>query len=667
MDDFNGQVLSGARSSTSNADTTGDVSSGVSRAVFTSTTPTYPTATVVDVNGARYRSTLLGSAATTEYLLWAQSSGPLTVVPGTLSSDGTVAIPTGTLTVGSYKDGTHSVVLTDSGGANIAALLSMDLHIGGSILPTHLTSGDFTFDALSGVVTLTSIVVSASRGDYFSDLQYEVAPATFSWTRNDPTGTRFGWNAAHRKWEPYKGGGTKNLDRLSASAYKQYVLSPVPNLAVGATLPGDTGTQYAMLRLGNTPDESSTPVVPDALFNGVQVVTDDVANINYTFNVTVPPLAGVMGKNSGKVVWNPAFVDQYEGDFVWYSPRDYAALSKGVVGSVLDDLFIAPVPSPLERPVLRIGNRAPLTVLSAATEAALNALTVNSGEVGVALTTGKVRLNKGDRDKADPVSGTFDPLFLGATLHYDGVALNRYPQPVQASVACTLSGSDHLIPAAVGLPGTGVSGIVRVPDGTGNSPNPTLTPITPRPVASGLVGRLTPGFGDAFLYTTAGRIANVVTVNFDSDLPTDIFLMPADTAYVSLNTGRVRVGYYLSKLLTGKIVYFVQALVTPALYPDDNRMLSRVRDTFTFEGTETFTFAIDGTPYNFTPTVSPLGGTPAAQVATALATLVGGGGSVGVQNGCLYIASLNGGSAGSVSIGFNETGCRAMGFPPAGG
>ncbi len=657
MGNFDGQVLPGARASTSNADTTGEVSSGVSRAVFTSTTPDYPTATVTDINGARYRATLLESGETVEYLLWANASGPLTVAPGTVSTDGTVAIPTGDLPVGAYLDGTKRVVVTDNGGANIASVTALTFTQGGTTTPVPVPGGTYTFDATSSTITFTTLVASASRGDTFA-VTYEVAPATFDWTRNDPTGTRFGWNAAHRKWEPYKGGAVKNLGKLLASAGTRYTLSPVPTVAVGSYLPGTTGANYAMLRLGAQPDETSYPVVDDGTYDGVIVVADDQATPSYTFG----NLSGVMGQNSGTIVWNPAFVAAHEGETLWYSPRDFAAKNNGVVGPLVDGTwFISPVPGPLDRPILRIGQRAPLTIVTVATEMDLAALTVPIGSAGVALSTGRVKLDLVTPLKADPLSVLFDPAYLDANLRYDGLALNRYPQPVQAPVQLTTSGLDYVIPAAVGLPGTGVSGIVRVPDGTGNTPDPAL-PVQPRPLSSGLVERLTPGFGDAYLFTDVGRVAKIVAVNYDADLPTDIFSMPLDTAYVSLDTGLVRVGYALRQLLDGKDVYFVQALLTPASYPDTARIFSRIRDTFTFDGTATFTFAVDGTVFNYTPTASPLAGTPAATVAAALNAIMGVSGFAGVLSGYLYIASPL--ASGTVSVGFNEDGCRVMGFPP---
>lgn len=660
MDNFDGQVLPGARSSTSNADTTGAVTSGVSRAVTTSSTPQYPTATVVDVGGARYRATLLEGGVTTEYLLWAATTGPFNVAVGTITTNGTVSIPTGTLTAGAHTDGTHRVVLTDDGGADIIAVTSLTFVQGGTTTPVVYTGSDFTFDPVTSTVTFNTVVVSAARGDTFTATAYTLDAARFNWTRNDPTGTRFGWNGAHRKWEPYKGGAVKSLGKMSSAAGSKYVLSPVPSVAIGQFLPGSaTLTKFSMVRLGSSPGEGSYPVVyrtaGDA-FSGILVVSDDQANATYNFATSPLPLAGVMGATKGTIVWNPAFASAHAGETVWYSPRDFESTSKGVVGSVLDTLYIAPVPAPTERPLLRIGNRKLLAVLTVATETLLSALTVPSGSVGVALSTGKIKLNAADTALADPASGSFNPLYLGATLHYDGGALNRYPQPIQSQTLIGFGSASLTIPPATLLPGVGESGLVDVPDGTGNSPNPTL-PVKPRPVSSGLVRALTPGMGDAYLYTSAGRVAKLVTVNWDTDLPRDTFSMPLDTAYVSLESGKVAVGYGLAQVLNGHNVYFSQAILTPAQYPDAARVFSRVRDVYTFNG-ETFTFSVDGTVYNVTLTA----GTYTTDQAVTLLTPLVPAATVGNLNGYLYIGSplING----TVSIGFNEEGCRAIGLPP---
>ena len=397
-------------------------------------------------------------------------------------------------------------------------------------------------------------------------------------------------------------------------------------------------------------------------FSGVLVVSEDLATPNYDFGSVAPVLAGISGDKSGKIVWNPVFVAAREGETLWYSSRNFDPKSLGVVGSVLDSLYISPVPSPLERPILRIGNRAPLTVISVENETALAALSVPSGSVGVALSTGEVKLNDADRAKADPNDShhpsRFDPLYLGAVLRYDGVALNRYPQPLRAPVLAPLSGDYYQIPAAASFPGTGTSGIVLVPDGTGNVPDASLSSGF-RPGDSGLVRRLTPGFGDAFLFTDSGRVAKIAEVNRDADFPSDPYAMPLDTAYVSLDTGNVAVGSSLAESLDGKDVYFGQALLTPSLYPDGPRVFSRIRDSFTFAGGENLAFRVDGTNWSF---ATSAGTFTADAVASLFNAVIGRNFTAGTVSGYLYISSNL--SNGVVSIGFDETGCKALGFGP---
>ena len=659
MGNFDGQVLPGSRASTSNADTTGPVSSGVPRAVFHTSGVLYPDVLDVDVQGARYRTMLLRSGSSTEYLLWANSSGPLQVAPGTVADNSVVSIPIGDLPTGIYTDGTNRVVVTDQGGMDIASVLSVTYLQGGTSTPVVVPPLDYSFDPVSGVITFATLVASSSRGDQFT-VTYTLAGVRFNWTRNDPTGTRFGWNGAHRKWEPFKGGSVQNLERLAANG--KYSLSPVPNVPVGSYLPGSSVTgQYAMVRLGIVPDESSYPVVTNVTWSGILVVPEDQAKSTYNFNSVVPPLAAVMGAKTGKVFWNPAFTSTHEGEFVWYSPRDFQQNNDGVVGSVLGDLYIAPVPSPLERPILRLGQRAPLTYLGVENETQLAALTVPQGSVGVALSTGKVKLNPVDVAKANPTVGnpSFDKLYLGVNLRYEGIALNRYPQPVQAPVAVQQIGTTYQVPLAAGLPGMGASGLLDVPDGTGNAPDLSLT-VKARPVDSGLVRRLDPGFGDPYLFNAKGRVAKVVPVLTDSDLPTNIYSMPGDTAYVSLTTGNVAVSSVLKKVLDSAPVYFTQSLVVPSLYPDGPRLFSRIRDTFTIDTPAKFSFRVDGVNYLYI--LPALGTYTADQIAVGLNAVLGAGGTAGVYNGWLYIASNL--PNGTVSVGFDEESCRQLGYPP---
>ncbi len=726
MNDFLGQVLPGARTSPSNASTTDAADSGVSRGVYSIA------GTTTELQGDRYRATLLDSGETTEYLLWAETSGPLAVAPGTDHTDGTATIPAGSLTVidtsvpttGIRTDGTNQVLVTDNGGRTLAAIQSLTYTRPGLGTPATFTLGgaDYTFDPLSGVLTLLDtgavraavnvagpdpVAVSASRGDQFTATHYTLSTALFSWTRNDSTGTRFGWNAGHRKWELFRGKTPTSLGLLSSSASAKYALTPVPTTPVGQYLPGSTTTsQYSSVRLGALPNESSYPVVFRTVgppFSGLLVVTDDLANSSYDFASTTPPLAGVVGANSGTLAWNPTFVQAHEGEEVWYSPQNFTESSTGTVGLLTDAThFIAPVPGPTERPIIRLGNRAPLTVLLAATEAALTALSVPSGSVGIALSTGKLKFATADIDKADPgtravPNPSFDPLYLNVQVRYDGIAGNLYPQPIKApvqlvnidgiSVASFDTTTEVFIPDAKGL-GTGLSGILNVPDGTGNPPDLTAA-IGPRPGDSGVVRRLSSGFGDVYLFSDNGIIAKVLTVNFEDELeqlgalydtglppeeilPTKAYSVPLDTVYVALDQrssisgSKVLLGSSLSQSLIGQTLYFVQAELLPSIYPDTARLYSRIRDSYTLDGTESLAFSIDGTSVTWNASALGAGTYTPTQIATSLGTAVTGAGatgSAGVLSGYVYIQS-NTPTTGQVQILFSLSGCRVLGFPP---
>jgi hypothetical protein len=429
-------------------------------------------------------------------------------------------------------------------------------------------------------------------------------------------------------------------------------------------------------------------------YSGILVVPDTLANTAYNFASTSPPLAGVLGAGAGKIVWNPALIQTYEGLDVWYIPRTFTEKSSGVIGTVLDAqttaLYLAPVPGPGERPIVRLGNRQPLTVLPFDTEAALSAATVLEGEVGFALSTGRIKLSTADILKADPgtravPNSSFDKLYLGAIVRYDGVTLNLYPQPLKAPVLLVdgaglpVSSYDPaqevFIPNAETLPALGASGILQVPDGLGNPP--VVGAVAPRPGNSGLIRKLSSGIGDAILFTDGRAVTKITTVSFEDELPTDAFRVPGDVAYVALEkragTGSlVMFGSVPRKQLTGKPVYFRQGEFVPSGYADSARLFSRLQDTFVLDGTEILKFRVGAV--SVTWVASPLGaGTwTAAQVAaninTAI-TITGAPGSCYVLSGRLVIAH-NDLVNGLVSIGFGTngiwdlTGCRALGFIP---
>lgn len=723
-DFFNGFVLRGAKTSPSNSSTSAPADSGVARDV-TALGPLYPSGSpdLVEARADQYRCAVLEApnAVEQEWLVWAANTGALTTLEGPdwATTDGVGTIAKGSIAVldpasptGQDTDGSSTVVVTDNGGRDIAGLVSIDVRRGDS--PTTftltLTAGDFSFEPGSGALTLlptaatlaatqpvspTAPALSRTRGDAIVSVSYWISGIRFWWTRNDSYSRRFGWNGATQKWEPYRGSAPTNLGGLSNGG--SFVLVPRPTTPIGLVLPGsDAGDAFATLRLGTEPDASSYPIVGRSVgdFSGVLVVPDELASTAYNFGSTTPPLAGVIGANAGKIAWNPAFVQAYEGLPVWYSPRVFDAKSDGVLGKLLDaktrPFFLAPVPGPGERPIVRLGNRQPLVVRPFDTEADLLAAVILEGEVGFALSTGRIRLSNDDITKAYPGTRSspnpaFDKLYLGAVIRYDGVTGNLYPQPVKAPtflvdesgapVTSYDPSQEVFIPDAQTLPGLGVSGILSVPDGVGNVPVPG-TP-TARPATTGLVRALSSGIGDVILFTSGRSVTSTIAVPFDDELPTDPFRVPGDVAFVSLQKrpglgSEVFFGSVPRQDLTGKPLYFLQGEFLPSIYGTEARIFSRVQDSFTFDGREALLFSIGGVEVLWL--ASSLGSgtfntTDVAASIDAAITAASAPGSAYDLSGRVTIAAddLLGGI---VAIGFGSfgildlSGCRALGFLP---
>lgn len=707
---FQGYVYQGSRSSTTNAPTTSPPDNGVSRCVRELPNG-YPSGQpgLVEARADQYRVATTGQV---EYLTWAANTSSLATVedPSWSVTSGTVSIPQGTLTVldpssptGVRTDGSDTVVLVDNQTRSIQGLTTLTFRRGGTTTDTNfVVNVDVSFDPVSGAVSILDTATtrsatnvplsgipaaSSARGDTLTASYYLSAPR-FWWTKNEEGRTRFGWDGTTQKWAPYKGGSPKDLGVLSSSATAGSSLSPRPTTPIGSYLPGSSvGDAYAMIRLGTNPDSGSYPVVyrSSGPFSGVLVVSDDLATTSYNFASTTPPLAGVIGQGSGQIIWNPNFVQAHEGSQIWYSPIDFLPEASGIVGDLVSPhLFLSPTPGPGERPIIRLGNRAPLTVIPVATETLLASTSVSSGSVAFALSTGKLKFNAGDVAKADPgtraiPNPSFDPLYLGVTVHYDGVTGNLYPQPVRAP--CSLvdssgsitpySGQDLYIPDSIELPGLGVSGVLQVPDGSGTVPDP-LAIVSPRPGASGLVRRLSPGYGDTILFAKGVAVARIVVVDFEDELPTDPYSLPAGTAYVSLqkhspSTGsKVIFGADVALAVMGQEVRFLQADFIPCGYSNDRQLISVKAEPFTLDGTEVLSFRLGGTTVTWSGASLGAGTYSASTIATSIT------GSIGIAPGTCTASGghlvLRGNT--QVAIGFgtggtrNLSGCTALGFLP---
>ena len=725
--DFSGHILRDARVALSNAETTATAETGVSRdykEVPTNYVLNLEAPDVVNSDADQYRTAFLDNPndPTVEYLIFAANSSQLALLEdpswANVATTG-ASIPQGTLTVTnsappptSYTDGVDRVVVTDSQGRSIATVTDLQIRRGDNDVVVVATFA--SQDADAGVVFLDNPTLAAlgggasqERGDQVVEFTYIVAAARFWWTRNDAYQTRFGWNAKTQRWEPYKGGAPDNLGKLLKD--EAYRLTPTPgNLSIGDYLPGTPAPggsdTYAMLRLGAVPDSGSFPVAegvgPDP--NGVLVVRDEDAESDYNFAAHTPQPAAVMGVGSGVLQWNPAFIDNYLGENIWYNYVDFDETSIGQVGPLLGSdsvpLFIAPIPGPTERPLLKIGFRRYLTPLVVFTDAELLLLVVSEGYVGVSLATGQLKLSQDDIDKSDPNKPqAFNKQYLGAQVYYDGVVLNRQSQGTRAPVqlvddtlnpATVNASSDLFIPDAQhlrfidGITLTqypqGRCGIIHYPDGTGSIPLPGTPGIRPGgdnlgAAATGLV-RHVEDVGDTILFSNRHAIETLKVVAHNDDLPTFSFEIDPGVAYVvqekSPQGSKIGLSSTDRSLFRGDGLYFMQASLTPATYANEARMYSRNKGPFTFQGTEKFYFSIDGSNDIWDVGLTLGAGTfTATQVAASIATAVSLTGTAYAYRDYVVLESATPFS-GQVEIGWGQSqikdlsGASVLGFLP---
>lgn len=683
--DFTGHVLRAPRVSPANAQTTAEVTNGVVRTV-----EPVPAGYVwdmgspplVDVRADMYRAAILLAPGTSpvEYCIWAENTSNLALLndPSWAISLGTGDIPLGTLSVTNttppaevLTDGTSRIIVRDDGGRSIGSIAAVVIARGdkdydddGWIDPNDFSQGrggsapyevvlptSLDQDPRAGVVKLDregltllgevpqALVslnggLSRLRGDAIVEVWYALAPARFWWTRNDRYQTRFGWSDTTQRWEPYKGGHVLSLGILKFD--ETYNLSPKPKgLVVGTVLPGNGANPdaYAMIRVGNAPGAvTSLGVGAGDLtgFTGVQIRNDrEVEDFDFT---AAPTVAAVVGKTNGILVFNPAFVDLHAGKTVWYVNRDFDTEANGVVGPILGSdkapLYISPIPGPTDFPLLSLGSREYLTPILVQTEAALDAQVVATGEVGVALTTGRIKLSQVDIDQSDPDKSNFSKHFLGEKLLYAGVALNGLPQPVKKEVAVTsvTSGgvTKFFIPDAQTLPsewvtndpyrGLGVSGIIDTPDGTGVVPSLPAAAVPIRPggdnlgdVADGRVRSVTDGVSDTIVFSRK-KALSVIVVDREDDLPSNPMFVPAGTAYVTRENvvfggsprgSRVMWGRNDAREFGNDPVYFLQTDLCPATYTTEARLISKTRFVFRFPEVVALYFAVDGVDYEW--------------------------------------------------------------------
>lgn len=708
--DFSGFVLRAPRTATSNFTTTDEASNGVDRdfkplsADYAITAPD-----LVEISADQYRAAVLERPddGETQYIVFAANTADVRNVADFIVSDASATFPTGTTPVentsGSIFGGTtgsNRVLLVDNANRSIREVTSLIVTRGDTGASVQLV-GNGDWNPVTGIFTITDAAtlvalgggVSSLRGDRASDIEYLLDPPTFWWTKNDRYETRFKWNGQLQRWVPLKGTPPRNLGTLLRD--EEYILSPAPTLVQpGDFLPGDSGNAdaFASVRLGTRPDASSIPVaepVAPSGFGGIKVVTDDEVE-DFDFSAE-PTLSGVVGQASGVLVWNPAFVDEFAGQTIFYSYRGFVdQVDVEPIGDLenanLNLLFISPIPGPTEYPFIRIGNRQPLEVIFTDTEALLAFETLTEGQVGVALSTGRLKFSDADLAKADPDDAGFDVNYLGAQVFYDGVSLTRRPVPMRAPVRLVGTGGNPtvvdgdnqrlFVPDAEPTPSPGVSGVLHNPDGTGTIPN-TSTPAGIRAGnGSGLLRQIE-GPWDVVLFSNNAQIRTIRTFDDDDEIPQFRFRIPRGVAYVDLREGaggsEVILGRQDLRRFDGRPMYFLQSSVQPSIFAEEARMFSRVRDEFVLTGDEVMVFYVEGTTYLWDASTDPggvatsAGGTfTAEEIATSLGAITNAdvsaiAGRVAISTG----VEVNGRLVGEIEIGFGPGGEKDLSGPAA--
>lgn len=625
-------------------------------------------------------SVLAHDRDTQEVAVWAATSANLWSPPDlVVQNEATpVFLDDATILVG---DTTTRILLKDQKDRTIASVESLIVRRGDSQAEIQLF-GQGTFDPRTSIFTITggfalgvlSGGVSQSRGDQVILINTKFAGATFWWSRNDAFRPRVQWNGTRGRWEPRKGTSTRDLGQVLPDT--TYTLSPVPTVAVGEKLPGnqDLPDSYSMLRVGITPNRFSTPLAeppPPGGYSGVLVVSSEEAA---EFDFTGSDLAGILDASTGTLTLSPAFAESFAGQHLFFSYRDFLTNTTEPVGEFGEDLYVAPVPETWEYPLIRVGSRQHLEAILTDTEDEADALVLQEGQVGVARSTGKIRFSDADLQKADPSSTTFDLLWLDQSVFYDGVSLTERPVPLMAPVACTDEGgspttidgfNELYVPLGSPWPLPGTCGIQWVPDGTGTPPNTSAEPGI-RPNGCGLLrGATSTLTWDSFFFSKSGVIEKLTTVTSDEEIPRFLFKIPRGEALLDLRAGpqgasQVHLGRQDRRRRTGETLYFAQTILRLTHYAPQVRVWSDREGPFEFEGSESFSFSIDGVGYTW----SPSAGTYTAQeVATQLDALVG----QSVTDTLLdHLALKTPSLLGRLEIGgYGEEGvCAVLGFTP---
>ena len=653
----NGWVLRPARMASSNATSTGEVSSGVSRDTITPAeilSLGYDAApnSVVEPWADMYRAAVLQRPSDREYpeefLLWAANTSALSVLESSafalVGNPSWVTPSSGDLSVdsGAYKDGTKTFYVQDSGGREISSVTLIKLRkktgtlthqdfILGVETEASPVPGFLNANPGIGKITLNQKALldfgggfSPGRGDSVLETNYILTGQKFWWSKNDSEATRFGWNGLTSRWEPLKGSSPQLLGPVTAENAEYKLFPPPVRFVLGSVLPGDplAPEDYALIRAGVRPDSSATPL-------SILVVSDEESSSG-VYPSGASSYDGVVGVQNGILLVNPTWGAPKAGISLWYNPESFSPGNTGTMGKLgelpQDSTFgqpvLAPTPGPTDRPLIRLGSRSYLGMNPVDRDSDLPLPTgVPEGEAYWSRATGKIIFSATDIRKAIPGAAEYDIAYLGANVYYDGVSLTQRPlvlktpspalnengEPLVGEVAygagIPLSGNLYL-QRALPLPPPGTSGVLHTPDGSGDTPVVSPQAQT-RPNGSGLSRNLR-DIGDAFLFCGSKAFESLQVEEYDDEIPVLNLKISKTEAVVArlspttlppaLPTGVSRCDFR-RRGLKGEPLYFVQAQVSPGVWSAEARIYSRYSENWVLEGTETLPFSIDGNFY----------------------------------------------------------------------
>lgn len=410
--------------------------------------------------------------------------------------------------------------------------------------------------------------------------------ASFHFNLNEPRRERFTYSDQEQRWLPLKGGPALSLGVISPD-FSADTLEPPSFLPVGSLY------VPRVFLLGADPGESALSDLR------IRVVSGDGQGYDFTGD----PVDGVVGRESGMLYLSPAATVAREGETLWYSALRQAstqALASMAEVAEGQQVYLSPVPESFETPLLRFGSRSYLTVSVVASEALVNAAPEpDPGTVRVAATSGLARFNSTDVLRAVLTDPTFDRAFAGEFVYYDGVVVG---EGGALQIAGLVNNLDQVVAVELGLPlfvppgslysNPPTTGIFEAYDGTGVVPEDSGTEGDTRATGTGRVRTLGAG-GPLWLLSNGVRL-EVVQVDRDSDLPTNVARISGGTAYIARETGRVVFSLADLRNIAGNPAYLCEGLVVPSVQLSGASIFSFFRYFVRLTGEESVSVWVDG-------------------------------------------------------------------------